>query len=99
MLKIQSNLHALGKNDPAHARTNEKKPAPGLTVTDKTTAPADSLRQSGENLAAAGSRITDAEAAKDILAFVRQNLPSQDTNSLIKDSEESRARIIDLATN
>ena len=97
-MKIQSNLYALSQNDPAHARANEKKPASGLTAADKATSQADSLRQSGENTAAAGSRIADAAAAKEVLAFVKLNLPAQNADNLIKNSEESRARIIDLAT-
>ncbi len=92
-MKIQSNLYALSKNDPAQARPNER---PALTVADKAAAQVDNLQQSGENLAAAESRLADADAAKKVLDFVKQNLPSQNPGDLIKDSDESRRRIADL---
>lgn len=94
-MKIQSNLYALGKNDPAQVRPNEK---PALTVANKVTTQVDNLQRSGENLAAAESRIADAGAAKKVLDFIKQNLSSQNPSDLIKDSDESRRRIVDLMT-
>lgn len=58
----------------------------------------ENLTGSTINLEAAQSRITDADIAKEMLAFVKLNLLAQSAGNVIRLSEETRKRVAEMVT-